>query len=202
MTIAVTRSGEPETKPSRASGSAGSAVAGSTAAGSVAGGTAPGGSAPGAASRVPDGTVQYVRIGDLLLESGIPLPDVVLAYETWGTLNADASNAVLIEHALTGDTHVTRGASEEPGWWEQLVGPGAPVDTDRYFVVVDQHPGRLLRLHRPVHSGPGRAPAGDRAFRSSRIRDTTAPRRAWPTPWASAAGTPCVGGSHGRRPRP
>ena len=101
MTIAVTRTGVPETKP----------------------------------SRNPDGTVQYVRIGDLQLESGIPLPDVVLAYETWGTLNADASNAVLIEHALTGDTHVTRGDSEEPGWWEQLAGPGAPVDTDKYFVV-------------------------------------------------------------------
>ena len=83
----------------------------------------------------PDGTVQYVRIGDLQLESGATLPDVVLAFETWGTLNADASNAVLIEHALTGDTHVTRGASEEPGWWEQLAGPGAPVDTDKYFVV-------------------------------------------------------------------
>ena len=80
MTIAVTRKGVPETKP----------------------------------SRNPDGTVQYVRIGDLQLESGIPLPEVVLAYETWGTLNADASNAVLIEHALTGDTHVTRGHSHEP----------------------------------------------------------------------------------------
>ena len=56
-------------------------------------------------------------------------------YETWGTLNADASNAVLVQHALTGSTHVARGATDEDGWWEGLVGPGEPVDTDRYFVV-------------------------------------------------------------------
>ena len=109
MTIAVTRQGVPVSKTSRPQ------------------------AAPGGA--VLDGTVQYLRIGDLELESGARLPDVILAYETWGTLNRDGSNAVLIEHALTGDTHVTRGAGEEPGWWEQLAGPGAPVDTDKYFVV-------------------------------------------------------------------
>ena len=81
------------------------------------------------------GIVRYASIGGLELEAGGYLPDVTLAYETWGTLNADASNAVLIEHALTGSTHVTRGDTDEPGWWEQLAGPGAPVDTDRFFVV-------------------------------------------------------------------
>ncbi|MDQ0634385.1 homoserine O-acetyltransferase [Arthrobacter pascens] len=84
---------------------------------------------------VPDGTVKCLRIGSLDLEGGGHLPDVMLAYETCGTLNPDRSNAVLIQHALTGNTHVTRGASDEGGWWEQLAGPGAPVDTDRYFVV-------------------------------------------------------------------
>ena len=107
MTIAVTRTGVPETKP----------------------------------SRTPDGTVQFVRIGDLQLESGTPLPDVVLAYETWGTLNADASNAVLIEHALTGDTHVTRGESGAPERWEQLAFPWATVDADQYLVVSLNIPG-------------------------------------------------------------
>ena len=82
-----------------------------------------------------DGEVRYARIGDVPLEAGGLLPDVTIAYETWGTLNADASNAVLVQHALTGSTHVARGATEEDGWWEGLVGPGKAVDTDRYFVV-------------------------------------------------------------------
>ena len=61
-----------------------------------------------------------------------------VAYETWGTLAADASNAVLIEHALTGDSHVVGPAGPghpTPGWWDGLIGPGAPLDTDRFFVV-------------------------------------------------------------------
>ena len=60
---------------------------------------------------------------------------MTLAYETWGTLNADGSNAVLIEHALTGQHPRDPWRYDEPGWWEQLAGPGAPVDTDRFFVV-------------------------------------------------------------------
>ena len=120
-----------------------------------------------------DGTVQYVRIGDLQLESGTPLPDVVLAYETWGTLNADASNAVLIEHALTGDTHVTRGESGEPGWWEQLAGPGAPVDTDKYFVVSINILGGCYGSTGPSTPAPDGRPWGSR-FPLVTLRDTTA----------------------------
>lgn len=71
-----------------------------------------------------------------MLEAGGVLPDVTVCYETWGELNADASNAVLICHALSGDSHVTRhDEADDPGWWEILVGPGKPIDTDRYFVV-------------------------------------------------------------------
>ena len=153
MTIAVTRSGEPVTTPAP----------------TPAPGTTPSGTAP----RVPDGTVQYIRIGDLQLESGIPLPDVVLGFETWGTLNADASNAVLIEHALTGDTHVTRGASEEPGWWEQLAGPGAPVDTDKYFVVSINILGGCYGSTGPSTPAPDGRPWGSR-FPLVTLRDTTA----------------------------
>jgi homoserine O-acetyltransferase len=122
---------------------------------------------------VPDGTVQYLRIGALDLESGAQLPDVVLAYETWGTLNTDASNAVLIEHALTGDTHVTRGASEEPGWWEQLAGPGAPVDTDKYFVVSVNILGGCYGSTGPSTPAPDGRPWGSR-FPLVTLRDTTA----------------------------
>jgi homoserine O-acetyltransferase/O-succinyltransferase len=73
-----------------------------------------------------------------LLERGGVLPSVRVAYETWGTLAADGGNAVLVEHALTGDSHVAGPAGPghpTPGWWDGLIGPGAPLDTDRFFVV-------------------------------------------------------------------
>jgi homoserine O-acetyltransferase len=74
----------------------------------------------------------------LALEQGGRLRDVVIAYETWGALDTMASNAVLICHAWTGDSHVTGPAGRghpTPGWWEGVVGPGLAIDTDRYFVV-------------------------------------------------------------------
>ncbi len=72
------------------------------------------------------------------LDSGATLCDVTIAYESWGTLNADASNAVLLCHAWTGDSHAAGPAGRghnEAGWWNAMVGPGLPIDTDRYFVV-------------------------------------------------------------------
>ena len=101
------------------------------------------------------------------------MPDVTLGYETWGTLNPDGSNAVLIEHALTGDTHVTRGAGEEPGWWEQLAGPGAPVDTDKYFVVSINILGGCYGSTGPSTPAPDGRPWGSR-FPLVTLRDTTA----------------------------
>lgn len=84
----------------------------------------------------PPGRRRFADIGDVLLESGRTLPDVRLAYETWGEF--DGSNAVLVLHALTADSHVTGPA--EPGhptagWWDAIVGPGRSIDTDRFFVV-------------------------------------------------------------------
>lgn len=86
------------------------------------------------------GRRRFLDIGDLELEVdplGV-LPDVRLAYETWGQLNAAGDNAIYVAHALTGDSHAT-GAAEEGhhtgGWWNGMVGPGKPVDTERYFVV-------------------------------------------------------------------
>jgi homoserine O-acetyltransferase/O-succinyltransferase len=75
--------------------------------------------------------------GPLKLDGGGLLAPVELAYESYGTLNADASNAILICHALTGDQHV---ASNHPitgkaGWWVRMVGPGKPIDTDRFCVI-------------------------------------------------------------------
>jgi homoserine O-acetyltransferase len=73
----------------------------------------------------------------LTLENGAFLGPVTLAYETWGTLNAAADNAVLVLHALTGDSHATSAGAPgvERGWWEDLIGPGRPIDTGRCFVV-------------------------------------------------------------------
>jgi len=72
------------------------------------------------------------------LDSGAALSDVVVAYETWGRLDADASNAVLLCHAWTGDSHAAGPASRghlTAGWWDETVGPGKAIDTDKYFVV-------------------------------------------------------------------
>ncbi|MEY4634002.1 MAG: homoserine O-acetyltransferase, partial [Actinomycetota bacterium] len=72
------------------------------------------------------------------LESGSSLTHVTVAYETWGTLNADASNAILVCHAWTGDSHAAGPAGaghSSPGWWEGVIGPGHSIDTNKYFVV-------------------------------------------------------------------
>jgi len=74
--------------------------------------------------------------GPLLLESGGTLPSVTVAFETYGKLNAAGDNAILICHAISGDSHVARHhAEDDPGWWDILVGPGKPVDTNRFFVL-------------------------------------------------------------------
>lgn len=74
----------------------------------------------------------------LPLKSGEVLPQYDLVYETYGTLNADKSNAVLICHALSGNHHVAGRYNENdkyPGWWDNLIGPGKPLDTNRFFVI-------------------------------------------------------------------
>jgi len=72
----------------------------------------------------------------LPLDSGCVLGEVTLAYESWGELNPMRDNAVLVCHALTGDSHVTsHTADDRTGWWEQLIGPGRAIDPNRDFVV-------------------------------------------------------------------
>jgi homoserine O-acetyltransferase len=87
----------------------------------------------------PAGDRRFLDLpGPFVLERGGSLPGVRVAYETWGSLDPDAGNAVLVEHALTGDSHVVGPAGPghpTPGWWDGLIGPGRPLDTDRFFVV-------------------------------------------------------------------
>jgi homoserine O-acetyltransferase len=81
-----------------------------------------------------------VRFGidkPLRLDAGVDLAPFQIAYQTYGMLNAERSNAVLLCHALTGDQHVfnIHPVTQKPGWWETMVGPGRPIDTERYFVI-------------------------------------------------------------------
>jgi len=72
----------------------------------------------------------------LALANGGRLPELTVCYETWGELDERGENAILLCHALSGDSHVARhDEGDDPGWWEIMVGPGKPVDTDRYFVI-------------------------------------------------------------------
>jgi homoserine O-acetyltransferase len=75
--------------------------------------------------------------GSLALESGVMLGPVKIAYETYGTLNREKSNAILVLHALSGDAHAAGRlpGDEVSGWWDAMIGPGKPFDTDRYFVI-------------------------------------------------------------------
>ncbi|MDO4258080.1 MAG: homoserine O-acetyltransferase [Actinomycetaceae bacterium] len=104
---------------------------------------------------------RFADLGPLRLENGSTLPSVRLAYETWGTLAKDGGNAVLIEHALTGDAHVTGPAApgqSTPGWWCDIVGPGKIIDTDQYFVVAANVLGGCQGSTGPSSLGPdGRA---------------------------------------------
>ncbi|MFA5165338.1 MAG: homoserine O-acetyltransferase [Candidatus Omnitrophota bacterium] len=74
---------------------------------------------------------------ELKLESGQSLGPITLAYETYGTLNKEKNNAILVEHALSGDAHAAgyHDGEEDPGWWDSMIGPGRAFDTDKYFVV-------------------------------------------------------------------
>lgn len=86
----------------------------------------------------PVGDRKFTISFDLKLESGKKLDGVKIAYESWGELNPDKSNAVLVLHALTGDSHAFGSATKAhptAGWWNGVIGPGLAIDTDRYFVV-------------------------------------------------------------------
>ena len=109
----------------------------------------------------------------LRLESGVTLPGVTVAYETWGTLNGSRSNAVLVLHALTGDSHAAGPAGPghpEPGWWDPLIGPGRAVDTDRWFVVCPNVLGGCQGTTGPSSAAPDGDPWGSR-FPKLTIRD-------------------------------
>ncbi len=93
----------------------------------------------------------------LLLQSGASLRDYALSYETYGTLNMDKSNAVLICHALNASHHVAgvyAGQDKSEGWWDNMIGPGKPLDTDRFFVIGVNNLGSCFGSTGPMHVNP------------------------------------------------
>jgi homoserine O-acetyltransferase/O-succinyltransferase len=93
----------------------------------------------------------------LALQSGASIRGYSLAYETYGTLNADKSNAVLICHALNASHHVAGvypGQEKSEGWWDTMIGPGKPVDTDRFFVIGVNNLGSCFGSTGPMHVNP------------------------------------------------
>jgi len=109
------------------------------------------------------GERQFLKIGDLELESGEILKDITIAYQSWGKLNADKSNAILVNHALTG-------WSDVPGWWPSIVGPGLPLDTDQYFVICPNVIGGCQGSTGPASLAPDGKRWGSR-FPTLTIRD-------------------------------
>lgn len=147
----------------------------------------------------PLGDRRFADVGGVNLELGGRLERVTVAYETWGTLDRTASNAVLVLHALTGDSHVTGPAGRghpTPGWWDGLLGPGAAIDTRRWFVVAPNVLGGCQGTTGPASTASDGRPYGSRFPRitvadqvavEARLADALGIRR-----WAAV-----IGGSMG-----
>jgi homoserine O-acetyltransferase/O-succinyltransferase len=119
---------------------------------------------------------RWASLAAIDLESGARLPEVDVAFETWGQPNAARDNGVLILHALTGDSHAAGPAGPghpAPGWWDGLIGPGGPIDTDRYFVVCPNVLGGCQGTTGPASAGPDGSAYGSR-FPRITIRDQVA----------------------------
>lgn len=114
------------------------------------------------------------RIGAFTFDSGDTLPDIQLAYETYGSLSPEKDNAILLFHALTGSHHA-HGLNEDlpeagefwrpenyAGWWDRMIGPGKPLDTDRYFIVCANFLGSCYGSSGPASLAPDGEPWGSR----------------------------------------
>jgi len=108
-------------------------------------------------SEQPHSPVMHFGVDEpLRLDAGVSLAPFQIAYQTYGTLNAERSNAVLICHALTGDQHVANvhPVTGKPGWWESMVGPGKPIDTERYYVICPNVVGACMGTTGPASLNP------------------------------------------------
>ena len=133
------------------------------------------------------------------LECGVTLRGARLAYETYGELDATASNAVLVHHALTGDMHPAShpGRRSEPGWWEKVVGPGLTIDTDRYFVVCVNVLGGCQGSTGPMSIDPSTGTWYGPTFPQVSIRDQVRAQAQLADHLGIERWLACVGGSMG-----
>jgi homoserine O-acetyltransferase/O-succinyltransferase len=124
--------------------------------------------------------ISLPRIGSIInfdgpfqLESGATLPHLEIAYETYGTLNPDGTNAILVCHALTGSAHAGSGESGvgDEGWWEGIIGKGKGLDTDRYFVICSNILGSCYGTTGPASTDPATGRAFRLSFPQVHVRD-------------------------------
>jgi homoserine O-acetyltransferase len=150
----------------------------------------------------PIGHRQFTDVGPLRFESGQGLPAARIAWESWGHLTPERDNAILIMHALTGDSHVSGPAGlghATPGWWSGIVGPGLAIDTDRWYVVAPNMLGGCQGSTGPSSLAPDGSEWGAR-FPYLTIRDQVAAQIAFADrigidTWAAVVGG-SMGGMH------
>ncbi|MEY4351871.1 MAG: hypothetical protein RLZZ609_112 [Cyanobacteriota bacterium] len=127
----------------------------------------------------PPGDRRFLLFGPLTTESGFCFSEIRVAYQCWGRLLPDRSNALYICHALTGDSHVcghSGPGQRSPGWWDSIVGPGKPIDTRRWFVVCANVLGGCQGTTGPSSLAPDGRPWGSR-FPTITIADMVAVER-------------------------
>lgn len=150
----------------------------------------------------PAGHRQFVSLFEdepLRLELGGTLSPVVVAYETWGELDRARSNAVLVAHALTGDSHAAGPAGPGhlyPGWWDHSIGPGKDIDTNRWFVICPNVLGGCQGTTGPSSPAPDGKPYGSR-FPTITIRDQVAVEAALADTLGIERWAAVIGGSMG-----
>jgi homoserine O-acetyltransferase len=150
----------------------------------------------------PPGRRQFHRIAvdrPFALEGGGLLHDVTIAYETWGELDAEASNAILVCHAITGDAHASgrAGQHEGQGWWDGVIGSGCAIDTDRFFVVCANILGGCQGTTGPSSNDPATGRPYGSTFPIVSIRDIVRTQAALADHLGVAQWFSVVGGSMG-----
>jgi homoserine O-acetyltransferase len=139
----------------------------------------------------------FQALGSLTFEAGGSLPAARLAYETWGTLSSTGDNAVLVLHALTGDSHVAgRPEQKADGWWAGIVGPGLAIDTNVWFVVAPNMLGGCQGSTGPASLAPDGVEWGNR-FPYLTIRDQVSAQQVFSTRLGIDRWAAVIGGSMG-----
>jgi homoserine O-acetyltransferase len=147
----------------------------------------------------PVGNRQFASVGPLALERGDELPVVRVAFETFGTLNPSGTNAILVVHALTGDSHLVGDPGPghpTGGWWNGIVGPGKAIDTDTWFVVAPNMLGGCQGTTGPASYAPDGREWGSR-FPFVTIRDQVAAQLALTDALGIGRWAAVIGGSMG-----